>query len=259
MLVAAMLGPIVLTAPIIGVTLDRSRRPRALIACSGLVTGLALAVVSVVTPETIWLAVLVLMIAGAASPFYVGGFSSFVAEEIGDERKAYGYDALSFNLSAVAGPVLVAVAVPLSSSRVAMIVLAATTLLGAVATLGMRLTTPPASTPRGVLATIAAGTRHIVGHPPMALVTLTSALSAMGYGALPIAAVALAVERTDSAEGGGILVAVFALGGLVGAWPRPSGQPAASRSGSCCTHSSPQASSRLWLRLTWGQYGQRCS
>ncbi|MDQ0616299.1 hypothetical protein [Arthrobacter globiformis] len=54
-LVAVSLGPSVFAAPLVGAALDRARRPALLVAASG-----------------------------AASPFYMGGLSSFVADVIPD-------------------------------------------------------------------------------------------------------------------------------------------------------------------------------
>lgn len=64
--------------------------------------------------------------------------------------------------------------------------------------------------------TIAAGAKHLVGHRPLTVVIASSTLAYSGSGALPIAAVALSLERTGSAADAAIIVTAFAIGGLVG-------------------------------------------
>jgi hypothetical protein len=70
--------------------------------------------------------------AGAVSPFYMGGLSSFVADNIPDERQAFAYDALSYNLSAVAGPALVAIMLVFFPAQATLGILSAVSVVGAV-------------------------------------------------------------------------------------------------------------------------------
>lgn len=130
--------------------------------------------------------------AGAVSPFYMGGLSSFVADEILDERRAFAYDALSYNLSAAAA------------------------VLGALSAAAIRL---PSHAGEGgsVWRTVAAGLRQILGHRPLAVVAASSTLSQLGQGGLAVVAIALSTERIGSPSEGAILVTAFAVGSLLGA------------------------------------------
>src|SRR5919107_1189846 len=104
-LVAVSLGPSVLAAPLAGGALHRARRPPPLVfAC--------------------------LAVAGAASPFYMGGLSSFVADVIPGGRRAFAFDALSYNVSAVAGPAFVAIMAVFLPAGAALAVLSATAAAG---------------------------------------------------------------------------------------------------------------------------------
>jgi MFS family permease len=216
LLVAASLAPSVLAAPLIGAMLDRARHPRAMVAASGAVAaaGLALGAFLGILPTP--LIALGLIAAGAAMPFFAGGLSSFVTEEIPDERRAYALDALSYNLGSVAGPAMVAAAAALGSARVAMGLMALMALAGVLGTFATRL--QPRPVPSGsMLSTMGAGLRHITLHRPLAIVTASGTLSQLGGGALPIAAVVLALERVGDADDGAIVVSAFAIGGLLGA------------------------------------------
>lgn len=222
-LVAASLGPSIIAAPLVGVALDRTARPRLLLLASAVVTALGFALAAFLGDVPTPLVAIGLVLTGFATPFFMGGLSSFVTDAVADERKAYAYDALAYNVGAVAGPAVVALAVALESGRSGVLAMAAFAALGLLGTAATRLA------PRGVrdgsvLQTIAAGTRHLTRHRPLAVVTASGTLSQLGGGALPIAAVALAIERAGTPDEGAVIVTAFAIGGLLGAvvttaWP----------------------------------------
>lgn len=103
-LVAASLGPSVIAAPLAGAALDRARRPGLLVAAAGMLTAVAFGLTAFLGKVPLPVAFASLAVAGAVSPFYMGGLSSFVLGAIPDVRRAFAYDALSYNVSAVAGP-----------------------------------------------------------------------------------------------------------------------------------------------------------
>jgi hypothetical protein len=157
-----------------------------------------------------------LALAGAVTPFFMGGLSSFVTEAIPDERRAYANDALSYNLGAVAGPAIVATAATVGSGELALILMAASAMLGALATAAVRLSALAVTT-GSIWSAMRAGMTHIVAHRPLAVVTASATLSQFGSGALAISAVALSLERVGSPDAGALIVSAFAIGGLVGA------------------------------------------
>ncbi|MFB8369621.1 MFS transporter [Pseudarthrobacter sp. NPDC055928] len=216
LLVAATLGPSVLAAPLAGVILDRARRPGSVIAGAGLITATALATASLIGPIPLPVVLLTLVAAGAATPFYMGGLSSFIISVVPDVRRAFAYDALSYNASAVAGPAVVAVCASFLPAHVSLIVLAAAAALGSacVRAIGLR---PHAQARSSPFEAIKAGLQRISGHRQLALVTASYSLSQLGQGALAVAAVALSLERAGSPSEGAALVTSFALGSLLGA------------------------------------------
>lgn len=217
LLAAAALGPSIVTAPIVGATLDRSRRPGALFAGAGLIVAAAFSLAAFLGPVPAWVVAIALVVAGAVTPFLMGGLSSFVTEGIADERRAYAIDALAYNLGAVAGPAAVAAATALGSARLATLLMAGSALIGVVGTIPLRLR-PVASEPDGsMLSTMVAGFRHIATHRPLVVITASGTVSQLGSGGLAIAAVALSLERTGDAGAGALIVTAFAVGGLIGA------------------------------------------
>ena len=217
LLVAAALGPSIVAAPIVGAVLDRTRRPGALVAGAGLVTAAAFTVAAFLGAVPVWVVALALVVAGTATPFVMGGLSSFVTEGIPDERRAYAVDALAYNIGAVAGPAAVAATTALGSARLATLLMAGSALLGAVGTIPLGLRPVTGEPHASMIGTIAAGFRHITTHRPLALITASGTLSQFGSGGLAIAAVALSVQRGGGAGEGALILTAFAVGGLLGA------------------------------------------
>ncbi len=215
-LVAASLAPAVVAAPLVGAALDRSRGPRLLVFAGAAVTVAGFSAAALMGIVPLGIIAILLVVAGIGAPFYFGGLSSFVTEEIPDEHKAYAYDALSYNIGSVAGPAIVAFAALSGSNRLGMWLMAGMAAIGAIGALALRLRPRPL-TDESVMRTIATGTRHLVLHRPLAVVTASGTLATLAQGALPIVAVALSLERAGSAEPGAIIVTAFALGGLAGA------------------------------------------
>jgi MFS family permease len=215
-LVAVSLGPSVLAAPLAGAALDGARRPALLVAASGVMTALAFAATAFLGQLPLPLVFACLAVAGAASPFYMGGLSSFVADVIPGSRRAFAFDALSYNVSAVAGPALVAIMAVFLPAGAALAVLSITAAAGAVsvAVIGLKPHAAPRVSPWEA---VTAGLHRIFSHRPLAVVTAASTLTQLGQGGLAIAAVALSIERIGSPSEGALVVTSFAVGSLLGA------------------------------------------
>lgn len=225
-LVAASLAPSILAAPIAGALLDRSRHPTRLMVLAGVVTAAAFALTAMLGMVPVAVVAVGLVLAGAVTPFFMGGMSSFITDAVpGAPERAFGTDALSYNIGSVAGPALAAGAIVIGSGRIAVLVLAVVAVIGAIACALLRLSPHPAHGDRaGVLREIARGSRFLVTHRPIAVVTASGALSQLGQGALPIAAVGIALATTRDAGTAAWIVTAFAVGALAGslaitAWP----------------------------------------
>jgi hypothetical protein len=215
-LVAASLGPSVIAAPLAGAALDRARRPGILVSAAGMLTAVAFAVTAFLGQVPLPVAFASLAVAGAVSPFYMGGLSSFVLTAIPDVRRAFAYDALSYNVSAVAGPAFVALIAVLLPAQAGLLALAAAAALGSVAVraVGFR---PHARAGDSPWRAVKAGLHRVLSHRPTAVMTAASTLTQFGQGGLAIAAVALSIERIGSPRDGATVVTAFAIGSLLGA------------------------------------------
>lgn len=215
-LVAASLGPSVLAAPMAGALLDRVRRPSAWIAAAGLVTAIALGFTAFLGQVSLLPVFALLVLAGMVSPFYMGGFSSFVVGAVKNARRAFAVDALSYNFAAVAGPAFVAVLSVFLVPQWTLGILSLFTLLGAVCTGFIRLE-PHSASDVSPWRAVRDGLDRMFRYRPLAVVTLASTLTQVGQGGLAIAAVGLSIDRVGSPAQGATVVTAFAVGSLLGA------------------------------------------
>ena len=215
-LVAVALVPSVLTAPLVGVWLDRAAHPRRLVLIGGVVTALTFAIAAMLGAIPTPVVVGALIVSGCATQLFMGGLSSFVGGEVAPDQRAYAVDALAYNVTSVIGPTLVAITLAVSSARTAVWLLACCALLGSILSGGVRM--PRRESPRSsIAATMIAGVRQLVFHRPLAVVTASGTLTQLGAGALPIAAVLLGIARAGGAGTAAVLMTAFAVGGVAGA------------------------------------------
>jgi hypothetical protein len=216
-LVAALLIPHVVTAPLIGSLVDRSRRPGRVVAIAlGIfAAGIAAAVV-LLGKSPIWLACLALAVAGSCGPAITGGLTSRLGGIVEPEQqaRAFGLDSLFYNVASMAGPAGVALAAAVTGADTATLILAGLAVLGAVGVLTLRL--PPGEpVAAGSKADLLGGVRAIAHNPPLRALTLTTSAGQLGPGALAVVATVLAasIHRPEVA---GLLLAVVAAGALLG-------------------------------------------
>jgi MFS family permease len=181
-----------------------------------MLTAIAFAACALLGQIPLPVVIVLLVLAGVCSPFFMGGLSSFVANAIPDTRRAFAYDALSYNVSAVAGPAFVAIMVAFFPAGASLGALAVAALLGAVNVNVIGLEPRPAA-PVSPRQAVAAGLQHIFGYRPLAVLTAASTLTQIGQGGLAIAAVALSIDRVGSPSEGALVVTAFAVGSLLGA------------------------------------------
>ncbi|GIJ43956.1 MFS transporter [Virgisporangium aliadipatigenens] len=215
-LVAALMIPHVVAAPLIGAYGDRTRRPRlfytvALLTFASSLAGCAL----LVGGAPAWTAVVVVVLGGCCAPLATGGLSSLLKELVPAKRRprAYSFDVLTYNTAGIVGPAFAALLAARIDARPAALVAAAVAACGALLVLTLPLRERVASGPRPPMA---AGVVVLWTDPVLRAITFASSLGAIGIGVLPIAATVLATERTGDATDAGLLISAYAVGGLIG-------------------------------------------
>lgn len=219
-LVALALMPGIIAAPLVGALLDRTHRPRAMLMAAAAGTAVAYAIAAALGPVPIWVVAIALVFSGLLTPFGFGGLSSFVAPPGSDVRRAYALDALSYNVSGVAGPALVAVLAPTLGARVAVLAMAVIALCS-VAAFALLPVQPRTAERAGLLRSMASGIIALSTHRPLAVVTTSGTAAELARGIMPIAAIGIALVATGEAAMSAVIVAAFAVGALVGAVLEP--------------------------------------
>jgi MFS family permease len=231
MLVAVLLVPHVLAAPVVGLLVDRSRRPGVLLGAAAIGFGAALLTAALALgrlPAPVVLAVL--LAGGCCGPALTGGLSSRLDTLVPADRlsRAFGVDSLTYNTAGIAGPAVAAVLAGAVSAGTATLVLGAAAAAG-----GLGIATLPAGgRPEPVAgAGPLAGLAAVVREPVLATLTLSTSVGQLGFGMLPVVVAVAATRAGDPAAAGWLLTAV-AAGGLAGSllwtrWPaRPERAPA---------------------------------
>ncbi len=216
-LVAALTLPALVTGPLLGAWLDRTRHRRAAFVANELLLVAALVgVLASAGRGPAWSVVLCGGLAGLTLPVLTGGFTGLIAPLVPPDllRRAYGAESTSYNVAGVAGPGLAgAVSAVSPTAAVALCVALSTVALLAV----LRVPMPAPSGARGsILRTVGAGLAHLARTPALRSVTLATTVSFMGMGAFPVVFPALAVEVGSSRAASGALFSSFAVGALVG-------------------------------------------
>jgi predicted MFS family arabinose efflux permease len=216
LLVAALMVPHVVAAPIAGAAADAARRRRPLYvtvfaAYAGMLVAAAL-LIGRSTPA----AVAVLIVAGCCAPLLIGGLTSLLGDLAGDRlERAFGLDATSYGLAGVAGPALAAVLAGLVGGAWALVALAGLVVVGAVLVGSLPLPVRTAADRPAHRGSPFAGVRVIWRSRSLAAATMGSTLNQAGFGALPLAAAALAAQAHQPAYTG-VVLSVNAVGGLTG-------------------------------------------
>lgn len=217
LLVALALLPSIVAAPLVGAVLDGARRPRVPMLASAAVTAGIFALAGGLGIFPTWFIATLLVISGLLSPFGFGGLSSFVGQTGTDTHRAYALDALSYNISGVAGPAIVAVLAPTVGPRVAMFVMAGIALCSVIGYPLMPMMARRTEGGSGLLRSMKAGVVAIMTRRPLVANAWSGAVVEFARGMMPIAAIGIALAATGQASMSAIIVAAFAVGALVGA------------------------------------------
>lgn len=215
-LVALAMLPSIIAAPLVGALLDTTQRPKLMMMLSAAGVAVTYAFAALLGTLPTPLIAVALIISGLLSPFGFGGLSSFLATGLGDARRTYAIDSLSYNVSGVAGPLIVAVIAPTFGSQAALLAMAVTAAVS-VAAYPLLQMLPREGQTQSLLRAVGTGFVALTTHRPLAVITVAGSLAEFGRGILPIAAIGLALSTTGNASESAVIITAFAIGALVGA------------------------------------------
>ncbi|MBM2621519.1 MFS transporter [Actinoplanes sp. LDG1-06] len=221
LLIAALMVPHVLAAPVVGAVADAVRSRRLLYPVAYLAYAACLAAAAAMIGRSTAGAVLVLVLAGCVAPLLIGGLSSLLGDLVPDRlERAFGLDVMSYSVAGIAGPALAAVLAGLAGAAWSTVGLAALVLAAAVLVITLPL---PSATRRRRLASPLAAFALMWRRPRLGGVTAGTVFSMVGTGALPLVA-ALIAAGEHRPELTGVILSAGAAGGLIGSllctrWP----------------------------------------
>jgi len=201
--------------------LDRARDGRRLLAAAFALYGLTLAAAALLLGRAPLTAVAVpVLLAGLCGPLLTGGLSSRLSGIAGrgkrSQRRAQGWDAVSYGLGGSAGPALVAVLAAAATPVVAVVALGAAAVLAA----GWTLTLPRRRTPPDAQREplpVRAALRLMAVHGALRRAGVATMLTGFSTGALSVIAVLFGHALSPRPGAGATLAAMFGLGNLAGA------------------------------------------
>ncbi|MFI6814821.1 MFS transporter [Nonomuraea sp. NPDC050328] len=208
--------------PLLGVFLDRVRRPGLVLAASmgGYAAGLAIIVAGVGRlPHGVLVGVAVL--AGLLGPALAGGWTAqlpLVAEPARLPR-ANALDAMTYNVAGLAGPAVVGALASVAGAQVAALSALALVLAAVGGAWSLPKRRPPdadeaAPASKGVLRELTAGFVAIARPGSLRRATVVSMISMGGVAMLVVAAPLLGQRLTGQTGHGALLLAVVAVAGL---------------------------------------------
>jgi MFS family permease len=221
--VAASSLPTVLTGPVLGAWLDRTRHRRSALAANQLLLASALlALLAAAGRAPGWVVPALAVVGGIGAPMLTGGITSMIPLLAPPALlpRANALEAASFGGAAVLGPALAAAVAARFGPATAVALEAAIAALGLVAIAHMRPVARPAGEDGAgstLGAAVRAGLAHLARTPVLRGVTLTTSLAMGAQGLLPIALPLLSERLGAGRGGGGYLFAAVELGGIVGA------------------------------------------
>ncbi|MDX2400253.1 MFS transporter [Microbacterium algeriense] len=222
-LAAALTAPH-LAGPLVAPILDRSTRPRTVLATAFVLYALTVGVAAVsFTHGWLALSVAALVIAGSCGSLLTGGLSSrlgvMVSDEQSRQRRAQGLDALTYGVAAALGPVLVTLVAASASPVIGVLAIGGMALVAAITLAALPPVRSPvaadedAEAPPPVWQSIST----LLANGPLRRVTLCTSMTAVAVGAVPILAVASStVHGFGGPEAAAVLATAFGAGTLAG-------------------------------------------
>lgn len=216
-LVASLTASAAIGGPVVGAMVDRSRSPRRGFAISMAIMASGLAAVAVLIGHAPLIVVMGLaVVAGLGYPALTGAWSAQLPPLVPSERltKGYASDAATYSVAAVIAPPAATALIAVSTTAplwVPVILLVLSMALLRAVPLAPRPVDPHPPPLRGALK---AGIGAVVGIPGLRRTVIITTIGFAGQAAIFIAAPVMAVSVGGSLAFTGLVLGVFAVGGV---------------------------------------------
>ncbi|MFB7572465.1 MFS transporter [Streptomyces sp. NPDC056165] len=206
--------------PVLGVLLDRAGRPGRLVAAALVLYAAGLGLILVGLGRLPFaVTVLIAVVTGLLGPALSGGWTAQLPRVVPGGRlpRANVLDAMTFSAASLAGPALAGVVAETLGAPSAVVVSAAliVSALPAAWLLPARPGRVRDARAASVIGDLAAGTRVIVGRPPLARATLTSIVTCVAQGMLTACVPLLGERALGGAGRGAVLLSCAAISAFV--------------------------------------------
>jgi MFS family permease len=219
--VAATTLPAVVTGPVLGAWLDRTRGRRLALASNQVLLAASLLGIVVAAGRAPgWTLPPLAALAGLTGPLATGGYTSMIPLLVPEPllARANALEATSFSIAAIAGPAVAGAVAAGAGPAAAVLAEAALACLAlpAIARLP-RVVAPAGDHPDPLAATIRQGLRHLARTPVLRGVTVATAVGLGGTGLLTLALPFWAERLGAGQAGAGYLWAALEAGAIAGA------------------------------------------
>lgn len=217
MLVAAFLIPAVIAAPFVGRLADTSTNPTRLYSLAFAFNGATIAGAGLLLQADIHPVFILALAAlgGTVGPLLQGGLSALVGSIVPKDalHRGYALDVVTYNVSAILAPAIVAAIAGLISPLASVMILAVLMLAAAlsVTSIPMRRKGTSASLP---VSSPLDGLKAIGTIVPLRSTATATSIANISNGVLPVAATLLAADRFS--VNAGVLLSTMAVGALAG-------------------------------------------
>jgi len=217
-ILAGVTGLAAVGGPFIGATLDRVRHPGRVVSAAIVVLATGVALLAWLMPHApLWALLVIASAGGIAQPALTGGLSSQLPSLVSPQQlhRAYGVDAATYNIGAVAGPPLAAGAVILGPTGPLIFTLA---LLGVALFMRPFVPFPTRSEPgirHSLVRDVTTGFKGLFSTPSLAGVTLMNTIGFVGQAGFLVGVPLLVMIQQDSLAHSGWVFGALAIGGLL--------------------------------------------
>jgi MFS family permease len=217
MLVAAFLIPAVIAAPFVGKLADTSQKPTRLYSLAFAFNGITIAAAGVMIQSSVHPAFILALAAlgGTVGPLLQGGLSALVGSIVPKDalHRGYALDVVTYNVSAILSPAIVAAIAGFASPLSAVLFLSVSMLTASLTVLWLPIGSKGT---RGTLPTSSPldGLRAIASIVPLRSTVTSTSIANIGNGTMPVAATLLAGDRFT--VNAGVLLSTMAVGALIG-------------------------------------------
>lgn len=216
LLVAAFLIPSIAAAPFVGRMADLSRKPTRLYSAAFVFNAVMIVLCGLsigVLPA--WITLLIAAIGGSVGPLMQGGLSSLVGTIVPKPlmHRAYALDVVTYNVSAILAPAIVAAVAGFVSPLASLMLLA---VMMALASLNILRLPIKHEEDRAVIAVPSPidGFKALGMITPLRSTAVATSMASISTGILPVVATMLAA--TTFSVNAGVLLSTMAVGALIG-------------------------------------------